>query len=149
MLPWTRAPFGYRVDPDRPRDPAGVRIEEAEAAIVREMFAWYAEEAHSFCSLARLLEQRGFPTGDAEQRRESLLLIARAQPTEHADLWDLAEGLLEHDSLASQWRSRHVDMVERQIGTKSGTGGSSGAPYLRTRLAVRYYPELWDLRSYL
>jgi site-specific DNA recombinase len=62
MLPWTRAPFGYRVDPDHPRDPAGVRIEEAEAAIVREMFAWYAEEAHSFCSLARLLEQRGIRT---------------------------------------------------------------------------------------
>jgi DNA invertase Pin-like site-specific DNA recombinase len=53
MLPWTRPPFGYRVDPDRPRDPAGVRVEEAEAAVVREMFAWYAEEAHSFCSLAR------------------------------------------------------------------------------------------------
>jgi site-specific DNA recombinase len=62
MLPWTRAPFGYRVDPDRPRDPAGVRIEEAEAAIVREMFAWYADEAHSFCSLARLLERRGIRT---------------------------------------------------------------------------------------
>ena len=62
MLPWTRAPFGYRVDPDRPRDPAGVRVEEAEAAIVREMFAWYAEEAHSFCSLARLLEERGIRT---------------------------------------------------------------------------------------
>jgi tryptophan 2,3-dioxygenase len=40
-------------------------------------------------------------------------------------------------------------MVERQIGTKTGTGGSSGAPYLRTRLAVRYYPELWELRSWL
>ena len=62
MLPWTRAPFGYRVDPDRPRDPAGVRIEAAEAAIVRELFAWYAQEAHSFCSLARWLEQCGLRT---------------------------------------------------------------------------------------
>src|SRR3954452_9691400 len=44
MLPRTWPPFGYRVDPDRPRDPAGVRVEEAEAALVREMFAWYAEE---------------------------------------------------------------------------------------------------------
>src|SRR6195952_1053081 len=68
MLPWTRPPFSYRVDPERPRDPAGIRIEEAEAAIVREMFAWYAEEAHSFCSLARLLEQRGIRTSTGLQR---------------------------------------------------------------------------------
>ena len=62
MPPWTRAPFGYRVDPERPRDPAGVRIEEAEATIVREMFAWYAEQAHSLCALARWLEQHGIQT---------------------------------------------------------------------------------------
>ncbi|MFZ1429299.1 MAG: recombinase family protein [Geminicoccaceae bacterium] len=55
MLPWTRPPFGYRVDPDRPRNTAGVRTEAAEAAVVREMFTWYAETAHSFCSLTRLL----------------------------------------------------------------------------------------------
>jgi len=42
-----------------------------------------------------------------------------------------------------------VIMVERQIGTKSGTGGSSGAPYLRSRLGLHYYPLLWELRSHL
>jgi tryptophan 2,3-dioxygenase len=38
-------------------------------------------------------------------------------------------------------------MVERQIGTKRGTGGSSGAPYLRTTLDKRFFHELWELRS--
>jgi tryptophan 2,3-dioxygenase len=95
-----------------------------------------------------LLDQHGLPVAGGDERRASLLRIARDQ-TAYADLWDLAEGLLEHDSRASQWRSRHVDMVERVIGTRSGTGGSSGAPYLRGRLALRYYPELWELRSSL
>ena len=61
----------------------------------------------------------------------------------------MAEALLTHDALFAQWRQRHVLMVERQIGTKSGTGGSTGAPYLRGTLEKRFYPELWDLRSYL
>jgi tryptophan 2,3-dioxygenase len=40
-------------------------------------------------------------------------------------------------------------MVERQIGTKSGTGGSTGAPYLYKRVPLRYYPLLWELRDWL
>jgi tryptophan 2,3-dioxygenase len=64
-------------------------------------------------------------------------------------LWDAFLSLPEHASRASQWRSRHVDMVERVIGTRSGTGGSPGAPYLRGRLALRYYPELRELRPSL
>ncbi|HEY3200235.1 MAG TPA: tryptophan 2,3-dioxygenase family protein, partial [Actinomycetes bacterium] len=67
----------------------------------------------------------------------------------HSDVWDLAEALVDHDEAAALWRSRHVMMVERQIGTKSGTGGSSGAPYLRKRLPLRYYPLLWELRDRL
>jgi site-specific DNA recombinase len=79
MLPWTRAPFGYRVDPAHPRDPAGVRVEPAEAAIVREIFAWYAEEAHSFYSLAQMLEQRGIrtSTGLARWNLASLRALLR------------------------------------------------------------------------
>jgi site-specific DNA recombinase len=43
LLPWTRRPFGSGVDPDRPRDPAGVRIDETEAAIIEQLFARYLE----------------------------------------------------------------------------------------------------------
>jgi tryptophan 2,3-dioxygenase len=99
----------------------------------------------AFCAL---LAVRGLPVSDEEERRESLLVVARDRDR-HGDLWDVAEALVSHDELVGQWRSRHVDMVERQIGTKSGTGGSTGAPYLRRSLGVRFFPELWELRSYL
>src|SRR5918999_4147446 len=44
LLPWTRPPFGYRLDPERPRNPAGVRVDEAEAAGGRDLFAWFAHQ---------------------------------------------------------------------------------------------------------
>jgi tryptophan 2,3-dioxygenase len=67
----------------------------------------------------------------------------------YGDLFDLCEALLDHDEAFAHWRSRHVLMVERQIGAKTGTGGSSGAQYLRTTLGKRFYPELWEVRSQL
>ena len=67
----------------------------------------------------------------------------------HGDLWAMAEALILHDELAAAWRARHVVMVERMIGSKTGTGGSTGAGYLRSRLDLKYYPQLWDLRSAL
>ena len=70
-------------------------------------------------------------------------------PTEFAELFATSESLLTHDELFALWRRHHVLMVERQIGSKTGTGGSAGATYLRTTLDKRFYPELWDLRSYL
>ena len=67
----------------------------------------------------------------------------------YAAVWALAEALLQHDELAASWRARHVVMVERMIGAKSGTGGSSGSAYLRGRLPLQYYPVLWEVRSRL
>jgi len=114
----------------------------------RARLARRLDEPSLWDAFVTLLASRGLAVGSEEARRESLLTVARDR-TAYSELWDLAEALLNHDALSSQWRSRHVDMVERQIGTKSGTGGSSGAPYLRGRLAVRYFPELWELRSHL
>jgi tryptophan 2,3-dioxygenase len=86
------------------------------------------------------------------------LLVRRGSPSlvevfrdreRHGDLFDLCEALLDHDEAFAHWRARHVLMVERQIGGKGGTGGSTGAQYLRTTLDKRFYPELWEVRSQL
>jgi tryptophan 2,3-dioxygenase len=94
------------------------------------------------------LAARGLPARDDEQVLAALVTVARDRGRYDAE-WQLAEGLLTHDELAGLWRARHVQMVERQIGTKSGTGGSTGAPYLRGRVPIRYYPLLWELRDWL
>jgi tryptophan 2,3-dioxygenase len=78
----------------------------------------------------------------------SLLEIFRDRER-FGDLFDLCEGLLNHDETFAHWRARHVLMVERQIGAKTGTGGSTGAEYLRSTLGKRFYPELWEVRSQL
>jgi tryptophan 2,3-dioxygenase len=61
----------------------------------------------------------------------------------------LAETLLDYDEAVGHWRHRHVLAVERQIGLKPGTGGSSGAAYLRSTLTRRFFPTLWEARTRL
>ncbi|HTZ93344.1 MAG TPA: tryptophan 2,3-dioxygenase family protein [Streptosporangiaceae bacterium] len=95
-----------------------------------------------------LLASRGLAVGDPTEILASLVSVARNR-SRYDDLWELAEALLTYDELAALWRARHVQMVERQIGTKSGTGGSTGAPYLHRRVPLRYYPLLWELRDSL
>jgi tryptophan 2,3-dioxygenase len=94
------------------------------------------------------LEARGLPTGDDARLGESLHVIARDRAA-YGDLWDVAEGLLSHDELSAQWRALHATVVERQIGYKAGTGGSTGVGYLRSRRDLRFYPLLWELRTTL
>ncbi|OXM62641.1 tryptophan 2,3-dioxygenase [Amycolatopsis vastitatis] len=61
----------------------------------------------------------------------------------------VAESLVDLDEGMQEWRYRHVKMVERTIGDKTGTGGSSGATYLRTTLFQPMFPDLWAVRSRL
>ena len=106
------------------------------------------DEPSLWDAFLRVLESRGLPVGDDDEVTASVRRVAHDRST-YADVWAVAEGLLQHDELAASWRARHVVMVERMIGTKTGTGGSSGADYLRSRLDLRYYPLLWELRSVL
>ncbi len=65
------------------------------------------------------------------------------------DLYELAEKLVDIEDWLQQWRFRHMKTVERIIGFKVGTGGSSGVNYLREVLDHRFFPELWDIRTTL
>jgi tryptophan 2,3-dioxygenase len=66
-----------------------------------------------------------------------------------ADASLIAERLVDLDEGIQEWRYRHVKMVERTIGTKRGTGGSSGVEYLRATLFRPAFPDLWEIRSRL
>src|SRR5438132_12692602 len=65
LLPWTNAPYGYRLHPERPRDPALVEVDEAAACVVRELFQAYADGEATLHALAVRLTTRGIasPTG--------------------------------------------------------------------------------------
>ncbi|MDT8067715.1 MAG: tryptophan 2,3-dioxygenase family protein [Terriglobia bacterium] len=67
----------------------------------------------------------------------------------YRDWIDVCERLTEFDELVVSWRLRHIQMVERTIGAKFGTGGSEGASYLRTTLDKKFFPELWEARTML
>ncbi len=70
-------------------------------------------------------------------------------PHKHWGLYELAEKLVDLEDYFRRWRFNHVTTVERVIGIKRGTGGTSGVPYLRKMLQVELFPELWDLRGEL
>lgn len=67
----------------------------------------------------------------------------------HPDVRGLIELLTDVDEGLQEWRYRHVKMVERTIGHKAGTGGSSGAAYLRETVFRSFFPDLWDIRDRL
>ena len=116
---------------------------EEEADLARRL-----EEPSLWDAFVGTLAARDLPRGSDDEIAASLRIVAHDRST-YSDIWELAEALIQHDELAAAWRARHVTMVERMIGTKTGTGGSSGSSYLRSRLPLRYYPLLWDLRSQL
>jgi len=109
----------------------------------------------------RLLAKRGFTIDDAVLKRDLSIphttdqSVAAAwrgvyhDTAQHWDLYELAEKLVDVEDWFQQWRFRHMTTVERIIGMKRGTGGTEGVGYLRRVLGVRFFPELWELRTEL
>lgn len=70
-------------------------------------------------------------------------------PSQYWEAYELAEKLVDFEDYFRRWRFNHVTTVERVIGFKRGTGGTSGISYLRRMLEVQLFPELWSLRTAL
>jgi tryptophan 2,3-dioxygenase len=77
------------------------------------------------------------------EMQKTLIDVYRRDPS----LANLCERMVDLDEGIQEWRYRHVKMVQRTIGTKMGTGGSSGAEYLATTLMKPLFPDLWEIRT--
>ena len=115
----------------------------------------------AFVPLLDLCECAGLPVPDAILARdvsrpwvadaalEAAWAIVYRDPETHWALYELAEKLVDFEDYFRRWRFNHVTTVERVIGLKRGTGGTSGVAYLKRMLEIRLFPELWDLRTTL
>jgi tryptophan 2,3-dioxygenase len=109
----------------------------------------------------RLLARRGLPVPPecierdwsqphvANEAVKAVWLSIYRDTHQYFDLYELAEELVDVEDQFQQWRFRHMKTVERIIGFKPGTGGSSGVKFLKTALERSFFPELWQLRSEL
>jgi len=109
----------------------------------------------------RLLARRGLPVPASHLDRdwtqpyvasdavEAAWLVAYRAPQTHWEVYQLGEELTDLEDSFRLWRFRHVTTVERIIGFKRGTGGTSGVGYLRKMLDVVLFPEIWKLRTNL
>ena len=86
------------------------------------------------------------PYAASDEVEAAWLQVYRA-PDTHWDLYQLGEELTDLEDAFRLWRFRHVTTVERVIGFKRGTGGTSGVGYLRRMLDVVLFPEIWKLRT--
>ncbi len=88
------------------------------------------------------------PNPTKETLMEALRPVYQS-PMDFQILYQLCECLVDLDENLGLWRDHHVRVVERIIGSKQGTGGSSGVDYLRTTLSKKCFPELWEVRTLL
>ena len=98
------------------------------------------------------LPDEAFRMTDAHQCTKAIedaWMLIYKNPTEYWMLYELAEKLVDLEDYFRRWRFNHVTTVERIIGFKRGTGGTSGVKYLRKMLEVELFPELWSVRGRL
>lgn len=95
-----------------------------------------------------LVSRNGLATETNEERIAATVEIL-THPEKYAELYNMQDLLIEHDELIIAWRYNHIQMVERMLGMKRGTGGSDGVGYLMTTITKKFFPELWEARTHL
>jgi aminocarboxymuconate-semialdehyde decarboxylase len=83
-----------------------------------------------------------------DARAQAILSLYQDERS-NRDWIDVCERLTEFDELVVSWRLRHIQLVERIIGVRMGTGGSAGSSYLKLTLDKKFFPELWEARTLL
>jgi tryptophan 2,3-dioxygenase len=142
------------------KNAATIHIHAGDNTIVERLEA--ARRAPSIYDLTlRLLHRRGLGIDPAVIERDvsvshvahdsvvTAWLAVYQNPARFWELYELAEKLVDFEDYFRRWRFNHVTTVERIIGFKRGTGGSSGVSYLRKMLDVVLFPELWQVRTQL
>jgi tryptophan 2,3-dioxygenase len=142
------------------RDGKHVRLHKSNADWAERLEAEQGR-ASLYDAAIRLLARRGFAIDAAALERDPAAPYAPnasveaawasiyRDPQPHWDLYELAEKLVDFEDYFRRWRFNHVTTVERVIGFKRGTGGTSGVAYLRRMLDVQLFPELWQVRTTL
>ena len=104
----------------------------------------------ALCAMGKLpTAADGTPEPERFAARSRAILALYKDERHHRDWIDVCERLTEFDELVVSWRLRHIQLVERVIGIRMGTGGSAGSSYLRLTLDKKFFPELWEARTLL
>jgi tryptophan 2,3-dioxygenase len=130
----------------------------AEGSRARRALVERYDRATLWDAFLRYLSREGYPVPEAALARD---VTAAVEPSEAiqailVDIYrrdpknsEICERLVDLDEGIQEWRYRHVKMVERTIGAKTGTGGSSGSAYLRSTIGAPLFPDLWEIRARL
>ncbi|MDG3040270.1 tryptophan 2,3-dioxygenase [Roseicyclus marinus] len=140
------------------RNMAMLKVHEHRPVLHAALMAEVAEKSLYHVALDRLGAAMGrdfseYYRMEAPHQAQDAIRDAWARvyevPQEQWELYELAEKLVDLEDYFRRWRFNHVTTVERIIGFKRGTGGTSGVQYLRRMLEVELFPELWHVRGQL
>ena len=134
----------YEKEPDK-----GARLESflSQPSFYDLFLSYLAQEGHAISE--HVLNRDLSKSYESSEEVRNIFINIYKNADQHFELYMVLESMMDLDQDFTLWRYRHVAMVERMIGRRMGTGGSSGVKYLESTLAKRFFPEIWEARSYL